>query len=222
MNEQEWLECNRVWPVWERARKRDSRRKFRLFLVACCRRVWHIMTDSRCRRAVEVAERFSDGAASIEELSAAGAAVRVRGRGTTGYLARCVTQESPGIGACDAACRVELRHAGRDPRDGAASAAVEAEQVKLLRDILGNPFHPLPFLAPSVLGWNGSTVVKLAQSTYQERKLPEGTLDPVRLAVLADALEEAGCTSKEFLVHLRGPGAHVRGCWALDCVVGKE
>ena len=47
-------------------------------------------------------------------------------------------------------------------------------------------------------------------------------LDPDRLAVLADALEEAGCDNADLLSHLRGPGPHVRGCWALDLLLGKE
>jgi hypothetical protein len=40
--------------------------------------------------------------------------------------------------------------------------------------------------------------------------------------LLADALEDAGCTDAELLGHLRGPGPHVRGCWALDVVLAKE
>jgi hypothetical protein len=72
------------------------------------------------------------------------------------------------------------------------------------------------------LAWQAGTVARLARAAYDERHLPEGTLDPVRLAVLADALEEAGCTNPELLGHLRGPGPHVRGCWALDLVLAKE
>jgi hypothetical protein len=43
-----------------------------------------------------------------------------------------------------------------------------------------------------------------------------------RIPLLADALEDAGCTDAELLGHLRGPGPHVRGCWAVDVVLGKE
>jgi hypothetical protein len=49
-----------------------------------------------------------------------------------------------------------------------------------------------------------------------------GTLDTSRLAVLADALEDAGCDRADILGHLRGPGPHVRGCWAVDLLLGKE
>jgi hypothetical protein len=45
---------------------------------------------------------------------------------------------------------------------------------------------------------------------------------PACLGVLSDALEEAGCDKEDILNHLRGPGPHVRGCWALDLLLGKE
>ena len=40
--------------------------------------------------------------------------------------------------------------------------------------------------------------------------------------VLADALEDAGCTNADLLAHCRGPGPHVRGCWAVDLILGKS
>jgi hypothetical protein len=62
----------------------------------------------------------------------------------------------------------------------------------------------------------------LAQGAYDDRLLPGGHLDPARLAVLADALEDAVGPGPELRGHLRAPGPHVRGCWALDLVLGKE
>ena len=41
------------------------------------------------------------------------------------------------------------------------------------------------------------------------------------LPVLADALEDAGCADEALLSHLRGPGPHVRGCWAVDLVLRR-
>ena len=70
--------------------------------------------------------------------------------------------------------------------------------------------------------WLTPTVVQLAQAVYEERQLPEGTLDPAHLAVLADALEEAGCTDEAILTHLRGPGPHVRGCHVIDLILGRS
>jgi hypothetical protein len=95
-------------------------------------------------------------------------------------------------------------------------------QVALLRDMFGHPFLPMTVMTPAVLAWNGQIVVRLAQSAYDDRHLRDGTLDLARLAVLADALEEAGCTDTDLLAHLRSPGPHVRGSFALDAVLGKS
>jgi hypothetical protein len=67
-----------------------------------------------------------------------------------------------------------------------------------------------------------ATVSTLATAAYEERSLPSGELDSLRLAVLADALEESGCQDAEILGHLRSPGPHVRGCFALDLLLRKE
>src|SRR5262249_19138340 len=82
-------------------------------------------------------------------------------------------------------------------------------QAAIVKEVFGNPFRPIA-LKPA---WRTPTVTALATGTYNERVLPAGTLDPDRLAVLADALEDAGCDNEDILSHLRGPGPHVRGCW---------
>jgi hypothetical protein len=93
-------------------------------------------------------------------------------------------------------------------------------QASLLRDLFGNPFRPAA-VAPACLMWHDGAVVSLARTAYEERGLPSGRLDAARLAVLADMLEGAGATDAELLGHLRGPGPHARGCWALDAVLSK-
>ena len=67
------------------------------------------------------------------------------------------------------------------------------QQAALLHDIFGNPFRPSPPLPPAVLAWNDRTIPRIAQGCYDDRKMPEGTLFNDRLAVLADALLDAGC-----------------------------
>jgi hypothetical protein len=108
------------------------------------------------------------------------------------------------------------------PRVIRAGLASGGEVASLLHDILG----PLPFrpaaLAPAWLDWDGGLVRHLAQAAYDNRTMPAGTLDGDRLAVLADALEDAGCTDPDLLGHLRSPGPHVRGCWAVDLLLGKS
>jgi hypothetical protein len=98
------------------------------------------------------------------------------------------------------------------------AAQEKAAQADLLRDIDGNPFRTVT-VDPSLLT---PTVLNLARAAYDDRLLPGGELDNARLAVLADALEEAGCSDGEVLGHLRGPGPHVRGCWVVDLISGRE
>jgi hypothetical protein len=91
---------------------------------------------------------------------------------------------------------------------------LRAEQlyhVRLLRDIFGNPFRPVAF-DPA---WRTDTAVSLAKQMYESR-------DFGVMPILADALQDAGCDSDDVLGHCRGAGPHVRGCWVVDLVLGKE
>jgi hypothetical protein len=58
-------------------------------------------------------------------------------------------------------------------------------------------------------------VPNLAEGIYEQRRFQD-------LPILADALEEAGYADAALLEHLRGPGPHVRGCWVVDLILGKE
>jgi hypothetical protein len=109
-------------------------------------------------------------------------------------------------------------HAGR----AAVGAKEAARQCDLLRCLFGNAFRPAPAVDPTWQTWHGSVVPNLVRAAYQARGLPEGTLENQRLVILADALEDTGCSDAELLGHLRGPGPHVRGCWALDLILSRE
>ena len=85
----------------------------------------------------------------------------------------------------------------------------------MVRDVFGNPFRPRTPADPSWLAWNGGVVRELARAAYSDRCFTD-------MALLADALEDAGCADADLLGHLRGPGPHVRGCWAVDLLLGKE
>jgi hypothetical protein len=90
-------------------------------------------------------------------------------------------------------------------------AAERKQQSELLRELLGDPFRPAA-LDPAWLTWGGGTVARIARAIAEE-----GAFD--QTPILADALEEAGCVDERILEHLRGPGPHLRGCWALDLIV---
>jgi len=104
----------------------------------------------------------------------------------------------------------------------AESRAAKARQADLLRDLFGPALFHTPAVAPAVLAWSGGLVQRLAEVAYEERSLPSGHLDGHRLAVLADALIDAGCDDAGLLEHLRGPGPHTRGCWPLDLLLAKR
>ena len=86
-----------------------------------------------------------------------------------------------------------------------------ATQGHLLRDIFGNPFRPVT-LDPT---WRTSTVVALAQACTSRGTSP-------RCRSWRTPFKTPGCDNADILDHCRGPGPHVRGCWVVDLVLGKE
>jgi hypothetical protein len=115
-----------------------------------------------------------------------------------------------GEGALTAEERVALAQARAGRDIDVYLADEEAEQCRLLRDLFHSP-SVKPVIDPE---WLTPTVVLLARGIHDER-----TFD--RLPYLADALQDGGCDDERVLEHCRGPGPHVRGCWAVDLVLGK-
>src|SRR5262249_55061356 len=81
-------------------------------------------------------------------------------------------------------------------------------------DLIGNPLRPV-VAAPPWIGGEAGALRKLPRAIYDDRAFD-------RLPILADALEDAGCTDRDMLDHCRGPGPHVRGCWVIDLILGKQ
>jgi hypothetical protein len=113
-----------------------------------------------------------------------------------------------------------LRDICEDEAAVAKAVRTRALLPDLLREIIGNPFRPMSVHA-AVLAWNDGCVVRHAQAAYDVRDSAGGTLDNTRLAILADALEDAGCTNQDMLSHCRINGPHVRGCFVLDLLLGR-
>jgi hypothetical protein len=229
MTEDDYLSLRRPFGVANlmRGRKtplRSSARKVRLFACACCRRVWDVLPE-HSRQAVEAAERAADKvlrAWSLWPLYKAcdDAVRRVLDRGRIAYdPARFAAWPMPWVhseNACsDAACLLAWSSAVPENH---RTAVVEAEyraQCDVLHDLLGNPFRRPPAAPRPWRPAPAGTAVRLAGSIYDTRAFGD-------LPVLADALEDEGCADAELLAHLREPGQHVRGCWALDLVLGKN
>jgi hypothetical protein len=197
-------------------------RKLRLFACACCRRFWPWLTDERSRNAVETAEHYADGLVGYEELSAAweSAHEATWTTETAAGMRRAATltvETNSWLAAWAAQTLSRALADAQAPITDSAWDAVRHEerraQCHLLRDIFGNPFH-LVALEPSWLCWKDATIVQIARTIYDDRCFSD-------LPILADALEEAGCTEAALLGHCREGGEHVRGCWVLDLLSGK-
>ncbi|MBI1918202.1 MAG: hypothetical protein HYS12_26215 [Planctomycetes bacterium] len=192
-------------------RGRISQRKVRLFAVACCRRVWHLL-DAPNRRAVEIAERYADGEVSRSQLAKAHDAVRPGTRGAS--LARGVSHRLIETAQHVWWQAAVLHAADASPRHRAEVAGAEQEiQCALLRDIAGGVGRPA--VSAPWLAWEGGTIIKFARAIYEGRRFDD-------LPILADALEDAGCSDEDLLQHCRGSGPHARGCWALDLLLGRR
>jgi hypothetical protein len=224
MTEAEWLaseDTDQLLKWLQKSRKhRPARRKLGLFACACARRLGTRVEDEVTTAGLYLAERMAEGPVSPEEFrSFLGKSMRDGHQGRFTHIAVWAVRvfdtgqswSSP-EGAARSVAGFAAQELGTDE---------PAEQCRLLREIIGNPYRPVPPFSSTSLAWNNGTVRRLAEAAYEDRELPSGRLDPARLAVLADALEEAGCTEADLLDHLRRPGPHVRGCFVLDLLLGK-
>jgi hypothetical protein len=238
MTETEWLACDDPQAMLKSLGDDASDRTLRLFAVACCRRIGRMLPDARSWAALEAAEGYADRFVSAEQLAATVApadeatsyAYHRRGQHFFSAAGATLFAALPTGFTLPANWTDELRRFSpanicewaadalefEAPRpDGQAAVMAEGRaQGDLLRDIFGNPFR-LVAVDPDWLTWNGGTVPKIAQTIYAERRFQD-------LPILADALEEAGCTNADILDHCRRPGEHVRGCWVVDLLLGKE
>jgi hypothetical protein len=183
-----------------------SERKARLYAVACFRSVADSQfPGGRAQRSLALAEFLAEGQGTPEE---------VRSRAGWHRLARrhdCLEYvTSPEWRGIDAAI---LATGWFESRYGRRS---DLPLANLLRCVFGNPYQPVS-VEPGQLT---PTVESLAHAAYEERLLPSGELDPDRIGILADAMEEAGIDGG-MLSHLRGPGKHARGCWVVDVLTGR-
>jgi hypothetical protein len=223
--EAEWLQCDDDTLLAYFVADRMSLRKLRLALVAVCRRVEHHLLDHRSRYALEVCEAHADGLASEAALAEA------RSQAEAAYKSLLPHANTPRdaefMAALSVSCATGTERDVRvqsDMIDIALFApglppdsipperrAASVADANLARDVFGNPFRPVDFAPP----WRTDTAVSLARHMYNSR-------DFAAMPILADALQDAGCEDAELLAHCRGPGPHVRGCWVVDMVLGKE
>jgi hypothetical protein len=243
MTEAEWLAATDPTPMLDFLRGKVSDRKSLLFDVARCRVLWHLLTDERNREVVVTLERLVDGPESLDGLgenvafrnARRGAraarvelwqAAKAKMEEARGEVSRSVREAYTIAAAAEVAdfagfvgnmnYWIDLYQGGVYEEQSTRLRRDVAEEVcsgrsDLIRDIFGNPFRPVS-VDPA---WLTSTVVALASGIYAERAFN-------RLPILADALQDAGCDNEDVLHHCRGTAPHVRGCWVVDLVLGKE
>jgi hypothetical protein len=217
---------------------RASARKLRMFACACYHRVSHVLPHPEARASIDTAERFADGLVGEAKrvrtegrLLALSNALEGQWRASRGaeraalqptHAALALALQALWYGAPKAAHYAPhtaqhhlacILHpdVGNDPAGSPTGKAEARAQCDLLREIIGNPFRPVEF-APE---WRTDTAVTLARQMYEAREFSA-------MPILADALQDAGCDNLDILDHCRDTSlTHVRGCWAVDLVLGK-
>jgi hypothetical protein len=243
MTPSEWLSGTDVTAMLDLLGERLDRRRRLLFAVAACRRLADQRKNERCTELLAEAERAADDPTRGDAVGLLATVAPLHPPDGTSSLhwefeerMRRTDGTTP-IAALLRAVLTPRRVRNRDPflralwdvqneiarrKEGPktflsfdyARQKEQAQQANLLRDLFGHPVCP-PTPDPAWLTWNNGTVPRLAAGLYDE-----GAFD--RLPILADALEDAGCTDAAILDHCRGPGPHVRGCWVVDLLLGKE
>ena len=191
MTETKWLEETDIHEMLEFSNPSD--RKRRLFSVACCKRILHLMTDPRSLTAVEVAERYADKKATRKELqkayNAANAAANAAARAAAYAAAYAANAAANAVYAANATADTSQNWNESFDQE-------RQHQANLLREIV-NPFKTKTKLNAEVK--NLAEHVYLSQQDHQ---------------ILADYLEEH-YNEPELTTHLRQPN-HLKGCWAVD------
>jgi hypothetical protein len=173
-----------------------SERKLRLFAIACCRGREQLLDDERSREGLRAARRFADEALGPDEVRAARREAEAAARdhpSPAAWIVRWALDDNPGMAAFQTA-----RHAPAET------------QARLLHEFFGNPFRPV-ILNPV---WLTPPVLALARGIAEDGAFAD-------LPLLADALEEAGCSDPDLLAHCRQGGEHLPGCWAVDLLCGR-
>jgi hypothetical protein len=228
VTEAEWLACEdpqRMLTLLQERRAGD--RKLRLVVGATYRRVLEVYVSTHWRNIVGLVERWVDGEAPAADVARAAepyhAICNYSQDETEIYLASAVvhmtgTGEGFRPGDAVACCRIAYGNiragygaAWNPPLQEQFWREIDAEARAAVRDIFGDPFRPVAF-SPD---WRTDTALALARQLYESR-------DFSPMPILADALQDAGCGNEDILNHCRSSGPHVRGCWVVDLVLGKE
>ena len=238
MTETQWLTSESPRPMLRHVGGKASARKLQLLAAAACWQVARHFDDAGMPSVVAAVDRQAEGESSLEEWSTA-----LRAAERYGLEAATTVGDSPAVAARLAlralvssptaaalevvlmwaeACEVRTAEPGKYR---AAVRTIQRRQADLFREVLGNPFLDRT-VVPAWMTTGGSAI--FGPLTLRVSETAKALADGIqanqafeRLPILADALEDGGCGDADLLAHLREPGRHARGCWALDLVLGK-
>ncbi len=218
MTEVEWLASD-ARPLAQWVRAWTPPRKYHLLNCACCRLLAPWFVNYRLADCVDRAERYADGALTEQTFAKWGKLADELGRSAYGRPAVARVGEAVrGLFSYRLVSYPATWDAWRvfcvDQTMYDEPFCSEAPEVVrgMLRDIFGNPFRPVA-CDPA---WRTDTAMSLARGMYESREFSA-------MPILADALQDAGCDNDDVLNHCRdAKQVHVRGCWVVDLVLGKE
>jgi len=246
MTEAEWQNCSDPQLMLDCLRQSGvaTDRKLRLFAVACCRRIWHLLVDERSRAAVCAVERFADGleqpgfvesqreqaetaceekrnavspTLAVEQLNTYWAQSAEANASWVAWLATWNGQPSKAIVTMtDMAQFVALFGAVTRQPEHQGRIETIAEESEYQCCLLRCIFDD-PFRPTPALNPSSRTreVLDLARAMYDHR-------DFSQMLALVQRLEAAGYDDSDIVAHCRSRSEHVRGCWVVDLVLGNE
>ncbi len=250
MTNREWRRCKAPTKMIEALKDTASDRKSILYMCARCRFIWELLYDDRSKVAVEVAERFVEGLATLEELKRAN------------WEAECPTFQydfEPGVwgtwecykDSVPQSVQNLVRMGVLTPEqlleDEPEVDPLVKQRLCAAASLAEAACSPSPFRFfsrglgeyISLVDWPGDWLLRCV---FGKPFLPRVTVDPDwltsnvvglagmiyeerafdRMLNLGDALEEAGCGNEDILKHCRSDKPHVRGCCVVDTVLGKR
>lgn len=221
MTENDWLTCNDPAEMLKFLRGRITERKLRLFAIHTGRR-WdeqnvRLQNRPEFRAALDLADRMAEDICPEVEVSRvrdalnrwsstwAGGQTNYTGFNAATHFISTPVRFEAALTVSTEWCRL----AGTTPNTSVGTEALR--QARLLQEMFGNPFRPV---ACDEL-WLTTDVLAMAKGIYQDRAFD-------RMPILADALQDAGCSTDSVLNHCRAEYyPHVRGCWVIDMLLGK-
>lgn len=242
MTESQWLTCIHPRKMHALVTRNRSGRKLQLIACAMGRIVWDRIDEPIVKDGIEAVEQFVDGelthAEYLPKYEAAQAIVQRRMDTSlpTGdfeplagmLVAQCIISANIRIGFERVLLWTEFA-AMRTTITGRRLIAREnlnKRACDLYREIIGNPFRDYrvqPNFAGGGVQYPDGSRCQISETAKQIAKgiTLDGGYD--RMPILADAMEDAGCVDRVMLDHLRSVTAiHVRGCWALDVILGRD